>query len=107
MAIDASAFAREQLQAFKLRMRIFHDVEDGELTRNLKASITAVAKLVGADSVDDALTELAFERARYVYHDALDEFQENYANEIETLYLENKIKAIGVVSDDAQEEYQE
>lgn len=83
MAIDTTKFVDEQLAAFKERMRITSADEDDNLKKMLSSSIVAVALLVGADEIDDMLVELAFERARYVYHDALDEFQTNYANEIE------------------------
>jgi hypothetical protein len=92
MAIDTTEFANGQLTAFKERMRITSDDEDGNLKKMLSSSIVAVALLVGADEIDDMLVELAFERARYVYHDALDEFQTNYANEIELQAMVHSLK---------------
>ena len=73
-------------------MRIPSDDEDDNLKKMLSSSIVAVALLVGADEIDDMLVELAFERARYVYHDALDEFQTNYANEIELQAMVHSLK---------------
>lgn len=100
MAIDAEKFADENLQDFKDRMRIYTEDEKelGNLKRMLSSSIMAVALLVGSTEVDEMLTELAFERARYVYHDALDEFQTNYANEIELQSMINRIKE-GMLND--------
>ncbi len=92
MAIDTTKFADRQLAAFKDRMRITSDDEDDNLKKMLSSSIVAVALLVGADEIDDMLVELAFERARYVYHDALDEFQTNYANEIELQAMVHSLK---------------
>lgn len=92
MAIDTTKFADEELAAFKERMRITSDDEDDNLKKMLSSSIVAVALLVGADEIDDMLVELAFERARYVYHDALDEFQTNYANEIELQAMVHSLK---------------
>lgn len=92
MAIDTKKFADGQLAAFKERMRITSDDEDDNLKKMLSSSIVAVALLVGADEIDDMLVELAFERARYVYHDALDEFQTNYANEIELQAMVHSLK---------------
>ncbi|WP_270736392.1 hypothetical protein [Streptococcus anginosus] len=92
MAIDTTEFADGQLAAFKERMRITSDDEDDNLKKMLSSSIVAVALLVGADEIDDMLVELAFERARYVYHDALDEFQTNYANEIELQAMVHSLK---------------
>ena len=92
MAIDTTKFAAGQLADFKERMRITSDDEDDNLKKMLSSSIVAVALLVGADEIDDMLVELAFERARYVYHDALDEFQTNYANEIELQAMVHSLK---------------
>lgn len=92
MAIDTTKFADGQLDAFKNRMRITSTDEDDNLKKMLSSSIVAVALLVGADEIDDMLVELAFERARYVYHDALDEFQTNYANEIELQAMVHSLK---------------
>ncbi len=92
MAIDTTEFADGQLDAFKDRMRITSTDEDDNLKKMLSSSIVAVALLVGADEIDDMLVELAFERARYVYHDALDEFQTNYANEIELQAMVHSLK---------------
>ncbi|MBF7050568.1 MULTISPECIES: hypothetical protein [unclassified Streptococcus] len=92
MAIDTTKFVDEQLAAFKERMRITSADEDDNLKKMLSSSIVAVALLVGADEIDDMLVELAFERARYVYHDALDEFQTNYANEIELQAMVHSLK---------------
>lgn len=92
MAIDTTKFADEQLVAFKERMRITSADEDDNLKKMLSSSIVAVALLVGADEIDDMLVELAFERSRYVYHDALDEFQTNYANEIELQAMVHSLK---------------
>ncbi len=99
MAIDAEKFASEKLDAFKERMRISNNEEDNNLKRMLRSSVVAIVLLVGATEVEDMLTELVFERARYVYHDALDEFQRNYSAEIELQYVINKMK--GEESDDA------
>lgn len=92
MAIDTTKFVDEQLAAFKERMRITSADEDDNLKKMLSSSIVVVALLVGADEIDDMLVELAFERARYVYHDALDEFQTNYANEIELQAMVHSLK---------------
>ena len=100
MAINAEEFASEYLEAFKERMRINNNEEDDNLKRMLRSSVVAIVLLVGATEIEDMLVELVFERARYVYHDALDEFQQNYNNEIEMQYLINKMKE-GEENDDA------
>ena len=92
MAIDTDNFVDKNLQAFKDRMRITSGDEDERLRRMLASSIVATTSLVGATELDEMLTELTFERARYVYHDALDEFQMNYADEIELQTFLNSLK---------------
>lgn len=92
MAIDTDDFVDKNLQAFKDRMRITSGDEDERLRRMLASSIVATTSLVGATELDEMLTELTFERARYVYHDALDEFQKNYADEIELQTFLNSLK---------------
>lgn len=92
MAIDTDNFVDENLQAFKDRMHITSGDEDKRLRRMLASSIVATTSLVGATELDEMLTELTFERARYVYHDALDEFQKNYADEIELQTFLNSLK---------------
>lgn len=92
MAIDTDNFVDKNLQAFKDRMRITSRDEDERLRRMLASSIVATTSLVGATELDEMLTELTFERARYVYHDALDEFQKNYADEIELQTFLNSLK---------------
>ncbi|MCY7133671.1 hypothetical protein [Streptococcus gordonii] len=92
MAIDTDNFVDKNLQAFKDRMRITSGDEDERLRRMLASSIVATTSLVGATELDEMLTELTFERARYVYHDALDEFQKNYADEIELQTFLNSLK---------------
>lgn len=94
MAIDTANFVDKNLQAFKDRMRITSEDEDERLKRMLTSSIVATTSLVGATELDDLLTELTFERARYVYHDALDEFQKNYADEIELQTFLNLLKEV-------------
>nr|DAS39329.1 MAG TPA: Head Tail Connector Protein [Caudoviricetes sp.] len=92
MAIDTVKFVEDNLPAFKERMRITSGDEDERLKRMLTSSIVATTSLVGATELDEMLTELTFERARYVYHDALDEFQKNYADEIELQTFLNSLK---------------
>ena len=86
MAIDTDNFVDKNLQAFKDRMRITSGDEDERLRRMLASSIVATTSLVGATELDEMLT------ARYVYHDALDEFQKNYADEIELQTFLNSLK---------------
>lgn len=103
--IVAEEFAEECLSDFKVRMRINHDEEDKNLKQMLASSILAIQSLVGAIEVTDRVKELTFERARYLYHDALDEFRKNYSDEIEDLYL--TIKQEDLDRDDEKKIHQE
>ena len=55
------------LGTFKERMKIFHDAEDGNLSRMLVSSEKAILDLTGAFDLSDSRTEeLVLERARYL-----------------------------------------
>ncbi|AXQ79428.1 phage gp6-like head-tail connector protein [Streptococcus chenjunshii] len=76
------------LGAFKPRMRVFHDMEDYNLSFMLKSSEEALNSLLGVDMMSsDAGKELIMERARYVYNDSLDLFYDNFKNEIARMAL--------------------
>lgn len=78
----------ELLIAFKKRMRISHDSENDNLIFMLESSISAIKNLVGsADTSDSRIKELILERARYIYNDSLEFFEENFQNEIARVSL--------------------
>lgn len=81
---EVKSWVESNLEAFKNRMRIFGNVEDENLKKMLTSSATMILRLVGvSDFVDKPeVEELVFERARYIYNDALDEFMTNYEDEI-------------------------
>lgn len=84
----------ELLQTFKERMHIFHNGEDDNLKRLLSFSVSYVREkcgeftLNGDSDIDKRATELAIERARYAYNDALEYFEDNFLSEIISLSLE-------------------
>lgn len=82
-------FATEKLDSFKNRMHIT-TTDDGEMTRlaeMLESSYVAVIRLIGSpDASDPEVKDLIFERARYIYNDALDEFLTNYELDIRNLH---------------------
>lgn len=91
--MEADQFATSKLEQFKQRMRISTTDENelSNLTEMLTNSYLAITRLVGVDEASDpSIVELVFERARYVYNDALDEFAQNYRDEIYQRYLANK-----------------
>ncbi|MCZ8492216.1 hypothetical protein, partial [Lactococcus lactis] len=79
--------------SFKQRMRISTEDSDelANLTDMLTASYTSILRLIGvSDASDPEVKELIFERSRYTYNDALDEFKENYKQNIRDVFLANQ-----------------
>lgn len=90
---DAKTWATSNLNSFKQRMRISTNDSDelANLTDMLIASYTSILRLVGVpDASDPEVKELIFERSRYTYNDALDEFKENYKQNIRDIFLANQ-----------------
>lgn len=90
----AQDFAEKSLDTFKDRMRISTTDENelNNLKKMLCASYIAILRLVGIkDNPDESDEELIFERARYVYNDALDEFLHNYEQDIRYAWLSHHL----------------
>lgn len=90
---DAETWADGHLKSFKQRMRINTEDSDelANLTKMLTASYTSILRLVGvSDATDSEVEELIYERSRYTYNDALDEFKENYKENIRDVFLANQ-----------------
>ncbi|KLK96762.1 hypothetical protein [Lactococcus lactis] len=90
---DAKTWATNNLSSFKQRMRISTEDSDelANLTDMLTASYTSILRLIGvSDASDPEVKELIFERSRYTYNDALDEFKENYKQNIRDVFLANQ-----------------
>ncbi|GAX47310.1 hypothetical protein [Pseudolactococcus reticulitermitis] len=86
---EIKTWVDNKLSAFKLRMRIGSNAEDKNLRQMLTSSATTLIRLTGARDLDDpTLVSLIFDRARYEYNDALDEFVGNYHEEINMLYVQ-------------------
>ena len=89
----AEEWANSNLNSFKQRMRISTEDSDelANLTDMLTASYTSILRLIGvSDASDPEVKELIFERSRYTYNDALDEFKENYKQNIRDVFLANQ-----------------
>lgn len=95
------AISDDTLKEFKDRMRL-GDSEDGNLKRILIASEIALSKVCGAYDIelDEDFKELVFERARYVYNDALEFFAQNFLTEINNLAIGKALDEI-ILEDDA------
>ena len=78
------------LEAFKERMKIFHDAEDANLSRMLTSSERAILDLTDSfDASDSRVEELILERSRYLYNDQVEFFYTNFQGEILGLSLNN------------------
>lgn len=98
---NAETWADANLNSFKQRMRISTNDSDelANLTDMLIASYTSIIRLVGVpDASDPEVKELIFERSRYTYNDALDEFKENYAQNIRDVFLANQSSVDEVIT---------
>lgn len=79
----------ELLKEFKERMHISHSSEDDNLKRLLSFSLADLQEKCGKFDIDEneRAKELVFERTRYAYNDALEYFNDNFLNQINSLGL--------------------
>ncbi|MFE3576897.1 phage head-tail connector protein [Lysinibacillus sp. NPDC059133] len=80
----------ELLIELKHRLRITWDDEDAELERIINRAKSYFEKLTSkafAFELDKWETELLLERCRYVYNNAADEFEKNFADELKRLIM--------------------
>lgn len=91
----------EILQQFKDRMHL-GDYEDMNLERILSASHAELTRVCGECDInnDEAFKELVFERSRYAYNDALEYFNHNFLNQINSLSLQKALDEI-ILEEDA------
>lgn len=85
----------EIVEEFKDRMHL-GNYEDMNLERILSASEKALQRMCGDYDVekDEVFKELVFERSRYVYNDALEYFNVNFQNQINSLGVEKALESI-------------
>lgn len=82
--------SHQLLEAFKERMKIFHDAEDANLSRMLTSSEKAILDLTASSDIRDSrVEELILERSRYLYNDQVEFFFANFQGEILELSLKN------------------
>lgn len=81
----------ENVDEFKARMRVYHSHEDDRLQSMLENSYAFLSNKCGNFPMDEANQgkELVFERTRYVYHDAVEYFDENYQSMVMNFMLRN------------------
>ncbi len=89
------------VEEFMLRMHLDDD-EEGNLKNILEASYYDLREKCGDyDFSDSRFKELVFERARYVYNDALEYFDTNFLSQINSLAIK---KALDESSDSNESE---
>jgi hypothetical protein len=91
----------EILKEFKDRMKL-GDEEDENLIRILSASNKSLMRICGDYDInqDEEFKELVFERARYVYNDALEYFQTNFLTQINDLRIAKALEEISLEEGD-------
>lgn len=88
------------VEQFKKRMRIYHDTEDDSLADILESSFIVVKNLCGEfDMKNPEGRELVFERARYVYWDSVEFFEENFQKRIHSFGYTLAFEEVGDSSD--------
>ncbi|PFQ07215.1 hypothetical protein [Bacillus cereus] len=92
--------SNEILQQFKDRMHL-GDEEDDNLKRILSTSNKALLRVCGNYDLnkDEEFKELVFERSRYVYNDALEYFDKNFLNQINSLGIDKALEEIKLDGD--------
>lgn len=82
----------EIVEEFMLRMHLDDD-EEGNLKNILEASYYDLREKCGNyDMTDKRFKELVFERARYVYNDALEYFDTNFLSQINSLAIKKALE---------------
>lgn len=81
----------EHVEEFKARNRIFYDMEDERIERDLEMSYEDIKRKCGNFSMKDISLgrELVYERTRYVFNDKLEEFHDNFLSSIVQFQIVN------------------
>ncbi|MDT0739736.1 hypothetical protein [Staphylococcus chromogenes] len=79
------------IQDFKARNRIFYNIEDERIKRDLELSYEDIKSKCGEFdiSVHSLGRELVLERTRYVFNDKLEEFNDNFLSSIVQFQIMN------------------
>lgn len=82
--------SKEIVEEFKRRLRITHSSEDEMITSLLNQSYTDIQYKCGHFNLDENIRgkELVIERTRYLYHDAVEYFEDRFVNQIHSLGIE-------------------
>ncbi|PNZ38838.1 hypothetical protein [Mammaliicoccus vitulinus] len=82
---------QEHVQEFKSRNRIFYDMEDARLKRDLEFSYQDIQDKCGVFNINESFKgrELVYERTRYEFNDCLEDFYDNFLSDIVQFQLTN------------------
>lgn len=86
------------LNELKSRLRITWNDEDAELEKIIERGKSYFKQLTSKTfsfALDDVETDLLLERCRYVYNNAADEFETNFAKELKRLILDVAVEKRG------------
>ena len=82
--------SEEVLEDFKRRLRITHSSENEMITLLLEQSYADIQYKCGHFNLEENIRgkELVIERTRYLYHDAVEYFEDRFVNQIHSLGIE-------------------
>lgn len=82
---------QNHVNEFKSRNRIFYNMEDDRIKKDLEMSYEDIQSKCGRFSMDDDNLghELVLERTRYVFNDKLEEFHDNFLSSIVQFQINN------------------
>ena len=95
---------RSLLQEFKAKARITWDDNDSDLEDIILEADNYLTALTNASfdyEKERWVKTLLLERCRYDYHNALEEFERNFVDELKRLTLEVAIGRVGVLNEQA------
>lgn len=89
----SEVITQEIVEEFMLRMHL-NDDEDGNLKNILEACYYDLKDKCGDyEMTDKRFKELVFERARYVYNDAVEYFDANFLSQINSLAVKKALES--------------
>ncbi|UXR51018.1 hypothetical protein [Staphylococcus simulans] len=79
------------VEEFKARNRIFYNMEDERIKKDLELSLDDIQEKCGSFDIDTSNIgkELVYERTRYVFNDKLEEFHNNFLSNIVQFQIMN------------------
>lgn len=81
----------KHVEEFKARNRIFYNMEDERIKKDLELSLDDIKAKCGSFDIDTSNIgkELVYEHTRYVFNDKLEEFHNNFLSNIVQFQIMN------------------